>query len=229
MIKRLPRSERPRERLAVVGAEALSDVELLSLVLGCSGVVGSDVVCLARELLFSFKCLQEIGRAEVGELMEVRGIGAAKATRLKAAFELGRRTLSRIPDPGTRIRCSADVARWFRGTMNHLSKEVFWAVGLDSKRQLLGAVRVAEGHLSGVEVHPREAFVPLMRMTAHSAVFVHNHPSGDPEPSQEDIALTQRLVDVGELVGIRVLDHVVVGLAGHMSLVPRRGGADPAR
>lgn len=219
MLRLLPNSEQPRERLVREGPEALSEVELVALVLGSSGARGRDVLEVARELLFRFGLLHEIVRADPAELTQVKGVGDAKAARLRAAFEIGRRAVTSVPGPGAEIRCSADVARWFGGKLAHLTKEVFWAVGVDSKNRLMRAVRVAEGHLCGVEVHPREAFVPLLRMGAVGAVFVHNHPSGDPTPSGEDMALTRRLVEVGELVGVRVLDHVVVGRTGHVSLV----------
>lgn len=217
----IQRDQRPRERLLALGEEALSDQELLALVLGTSGEKGRDVLALARELAGAFQGLAGLEAVAVEQMMKMRGVGMAKACRVKAAFELGRRTSAGRPRAGQPIRDPASVAKWFRVKIGRLPKEVFWSLGLDSKNRVLRPLRVAEGHLSGVEVHPREVFRPLVALGAAATILVHNHPSGDPEPSQEDFALTARLVEVGRLVGIHVLDHVIVGDQGHVSLAER--------
>ena len=208
-----------RERLFSLGARSLSDMELVALVLGSSGLPHVDPLTHSSALLAALGGLGGLSGASLDQLVGLAGVGEAKAARLKAALELGRRAAARVPTPGTPICNGAIVARWFRTTFAHLRKEHFWVVGLDSKNRLIRVVQVAEGHLSGVEVHPREAFSPLLNMSAARAIFVHNHPSGDPEPSGKDIALTRRLVRAGELLGIPVVDHLVVGREGYQSLM----------
>lgn len=201
-----------------LGESVLSDVELVAIVLGSSGLSSKDVLGLSLDLLARFGCLEELEAADINELMLVPGVGLAKAARLKAALELGRRAASRIPPLKTTIQDPSDIATWFRASLGYLSQEVFWVLGLDTRNRLIRAIQMAQGHLSGVEVHPREVFKPLVRMGAASAILVHNHPSGDPRPSREDLELTERLSAVGRLVGISILDHVVVGRQGFVSV-----------
>jgi DNA repair protein RadC len=213
--------QRPRERLFSVGEEALSEGELLAILLGTSGVRGQTVTATADRLLDLFGGAGGLASAEVEELLAAPGVGEARAATIKAALELGRRSVSSRPGRGDTLDSPFAVAKWFRIRLSHLKKEVFWSLGLDSRNRVIRGVRVAEGHLCGVEVHPREAFRPLLSMGAASAIFVHNHPSGDPEPSGTDIALTERLLGAGRLIGIRVLDHLIVGSGGHVSLASR--------
>lgn len=220
-MNRIPVDQRPRERLIALGEEVLSDQELVALLLGCSGDVNRDVLTLAGELSMAFGGLLGLENAEIEELIEMKGVGKAKACRIKAAFELGRRSVVKEVKTGGQLNDPEEVARWFRIKLGRLSKEVFWALGLDTKNRVIRSIRIAEGHLSGVEVHPREVFKPLLSMGAASTILIHNHPSGDPEPSFADKELTQRLATVGKLVGIIVLDHVVVGREGFVSLAER--------
>jgi len=218
LMDHLPASQRPRERLARLGMDVLSDVELLALVLGTSNLKREDVLSLAGRLLSHFGSLRDLGRANIRELQRLRGVGVAKASRLLAAVELGRRAMADRSPQGRVQTGPADVADWFRRELGVLEHEVFWVLGLDVRNRVIQAHRVAEGHSTGVEVHPREVFRSLVRMGAVSTILVHNHPSGNVSPSPQDMELTKRLVAAGALVGIRVLDHLVVGGFGFFSL-----------
>ena len=227
----LPSDLRPRERLRRHGARALADWELVALVLG-QGTRLHDVVRTARALLERFGSVGELALAEPEALARVPGVGPAQAGRLAAALELGARRGVPGPDEPPVIHTAADVYRRFRPVVLGLAQEVFWVVALSVRHRIVREVRVAQGSLSSVEVHPREVFRPLVRLGAAAALLVHNHPSGDPSPSAEDLALTRRLAQVGRVIGIPVLDHVVVCATGHASvaeLVPEALWADPER
>ena len=211
-IKTWPEDERPRERLIKHGAGALSDAQLLAIVLR-SGDAGAKMsaVDLARTLLGSFGGFRALDRASVSELCEVKGIGPAKATEMMAALEIGKRFATEGKGPRTMIRTSSDVAKFYFPTMRDLKKEVFKCVLLDGKNRMMKDVTISEGSLSASVVHPREVFNPAVRESAAAVLFVHNHPSGDPTPSEEDIEVTKQLVEAGKILGIRVLDHVIIG------------------
>jgi DNA repair protein RadC len=149
------------------------------------------------------------------------GIGAVRATLVLAALELGRRATAGRPIRGQRLAGASEVWTYFRGRLAPLSVEEFWAIGLDVRHRVQSETCLARGSLTGVEIHPRDVFRPLIRQGIAAVIFCHNHPSGDPAPSRADIELTSRLRDVGELVGIPVLDHVVVGWEGFVSLAER--------
>ncbi len=202
--------ERPRERMAAAGPEALSSAELVALVLGRGRPAGS-ALALASSLLRRFGSVRALAARSPGELTAEPGIGPARAAALVAALELGRRMAETRLLPGARLGSSGDVFHHYHFRLRDLKRERFLALLLDSKHRLLGEVLVSEGTLTASLVHPREAFAPAIRESAAALVFVHNHPSGDPSPSREDLDLTRRLVAVGELVGIQVLDHVIVG------------------
>lgn len=202
--------ERPRERLTAAGPEALSSAELIALVLG-AGRPGRSALVLASGLLKRFGSLRALAARRPGELTAEPGIGPARAAALVAAVELGRRTAETRLVPGARLGSSGDVFRHYHLRLRDLKRERFLALLLDSKHRLLGEILVSEGTLTASLVHPREAFAVAIRESAAALVFVHNHPSGDPSPSREDLDLTRRLVAVGELVGIQVLDHLVIG------------------
>jgi len=221
-IKDWPEAERPREKLLVRGAEALTDAELLALVLR-TGDAGSETSALdlARLLLRQFESLGGMARAVTSELREVRGIGPAKAAELQAVFELARRFAGRELRPGGRFGSSEEVFQFFHERLRDLKKEVFLALLLDSKNRLIREVRVSEGSLTASIVHPREVFAPVIRESAAAVLFVHNHPSGDPTPSREDLEITSRLREAGELMGVRVLDHVIIGSGRYVSLADR--------
>lgn len=210
--------ERPRERLAVEGADALSADELLSVVLG-TGMAGESALDTARRVIRTRGGLRPLSRARVSELLAVPGLGPARAARVVAAFCLGRRVISALPEPRPVVRGPDDVASFMGPRLVGLGHEAFWVVALTVKNEVLDLLEVGRGTLTGVDVHPREVFRFLTLAQAAAAVVVHNHPSGDPSPSPEDIELTQRLVLAGQLLGIPLLDHVIVAASGHLSII----------
>jgi DNA repair protein RadC len=209
--------EGPRERLRSSGAEALSAAELIALVLR-TGARGRDAVDVARALLARSGGLDRLESAPASDLAAVTGVGAAKAASLIAAFELGRRcACSRLPE-GVALRSPDDVFRSFGARLRRLAQERFIVVLLDGRHRILGEEVVSQGTLTASLVHPREVFRPALRASAAAMILVHNHPSGDPTPSAEDRAVTERLARAGEILGVRVLDHVVVAERGYVSL-----------
>lgn len=215
----LPSSERPRERLIKLGAEALSAQEILALILG-RGIRGESVMVTAQRLLSEFGSPQGIADASIEELSRIRGVGIAKATQIKAAFELSKRLLEDYPDSGARavITNPEDVVKQVRSRLKDKKKEHFLALLLDTRNQLIGIAPISVGSLDTSIVHPREVFKEAISATAASVIFVHNHPSGDPQPSDDDIEVTKRLAEAGEIVGIEVLDHIIVGGRSYISL-----------
>jgi DNA repair protein RadC len=221
-IKDWPQAERPREKLLASGAEALSNAELLALVLRTGDAAsGCSVVDQARQLLARFGSLRALAAANAGELCTTKGIGPAKAAELLAVFELARRFNSEILAPGARYTCADEVFRHYHERLRDRKKEVFLALLLDSKNRVLREVRVSEGSLTASIVHPREVFAPVVRESAAAVLFVHNHPSGDPTPSREDLEITNRLHEIGTLMGVRVLDHIIIGSGRYVSFADR--------
>jgi len=214
-VKDWPEDERPRERLAMHGPGALSDAQLLAIILR-NGRAGRSAVDLGRELLERFGSLAGIEQAGIKEICEVRGIGPAKAAEIKAAIELGRR-YQKPTLAGASFCSSGDVAAYYRPRMKDLKKEMFRCALLDTKNKIIREEVVSVGSLSASIVHPRDTFKAAVRESAATVIFIHNHPSGDIKPSQEDILLTRRLVQAGEVIGIQVLDHIIIGDAGHFS------------
>jgi len=210
-------ANRPRERLVRLGAQALGDAELLAVVLG-HGTRDADALTTASIVVERLGSLSALLGADPVELSRLPGVGPATAARLTAAVELGTRALWQQAGPSPQMRCAQDVHRLLRPAIVGLHKEVFWALALDARHRLLRQLRIAEGSLLSVDVHPREVFRPLIRLGAASTILAHNHPSGDPKPSDHDVNLTRRLREVGLLTGIPVLDHVVVTLADFASL-----------
>lgn len=215
-----PESERPRERLYFNGPTALADAELIAIQLG-SGRRGKDAVEVARELLAAYGSLAEIAGREVLELSRQRGVGRAKAARLAAAFELTRRLRARTPGARTPLGSPAEVYAAFGPLMEDLKREVFRVALLDAQNGLVRDVIISEGTLSASLVHPREVFKPAILESAASVILLHNHPSGDPTPSREDIRLTRQLVECARLLDLRVHDHVVIGRGRFVSLAER--------
>lgn len=195
----------------------MSVPELLAVVLG-TGTRGMSAGALAEAILGSVGGLVPLARAAPRELVSVPGIGSARAARIVAGFHLCRRAIEMQPPAGASVRSPEDVFARLRPRLAGLAQEVFVVLALDVRNVIIDEIEVARGHLCGVDVHPREVFRPLIRRAAAAAVVAHNHPSGDPTPSREDVELTRRLRQVGELVGIPVLDHIVVGAAGYTSL-----------
>jgi DNA repair protein RadC len=222
MDRKPARNEGPRERLQTRGADALSSAELIALLLR-TGTRGSDALDVARALLARTGGLDRLESAPACDLAAVMGVGAAKAASLIAAFELGRRcAASHLPE-GAALRSPEDVFRHFGARLRRLAQERFVVVYLDGRHRVLGEEMVSQGTLTASLVHPREVFRPALRASAAAVILVHNHPSGDPTPSAEDRAVTERLARAGEILGVRVLDHVVVAERGYVSL--REDGA----
>jgi DNA repair protein RadC len=217
-IKGWPEEERPRERLLKNGPQSLSDAHLLAVILR-TGDGGKSAVDLGIEMINSFEGLAGIENATVGEILKIKGIGSAKAAQVKAAFELGRRLAEEPRRKGPAFLSGKDVFGHYRHRLRDLKKEVFHCVLLDVKNKVLKELRASEGTLTNSLIHPREAFRDAIRESAASVIFVHNHPSGDPSPSQEDIRITERLVEAGDIVGIKVLDHVIIGEENYSSMM----------
>ncbi len=214
----LPISERPRERLLKFGAESLSAQEILALILG-RGIAGESVMVTAQRLLSRFGSLKGIASASIEELSQVRGIGLAKAAQFKAALELANRleAYSEASDKPV-VKMPEDVANLVRGRLKGKKREHFLAILLDSRSRLIKVSEISVGSLDTSIVHPREAFKEAISASAASVIFVHNHPSGDPTASEDDIELSKRLIQAGEIMGIDVLDHIIIGGKDYLSL-----------
>jgi DNA repair protein RadC len=214
----LPPAERPRERLLKFGAEALSSQEVLALVLG-RGIRGESVLVIAQNLLANFGSLRNIANASITELSKIKGIGLAKAAQIKAAFELGKR-LENPSDqsPKEKVKCPEDAIKMVKNKLKGKKKEHFIVLSLDTRNHPIDTQTVSIGSLDSSIVHPREVFKEAISSCAASVIFIHNHPSGDPEPSEEDIKLTRRLVEAGTILGIEVLDHIIVCDSEYLSM-----------
>ena len=211
-----PQTERPRERLLAKGPEALSDANLLAILLR-TGRRDASAVQVALELLDRMGGLGGLAVCGTDELCTIPGIGPAKAAQLKAALALGRRSLAAPLSTGTRISSSADLYKHFHPLLREVKHELFKVVLLDAKNVVIREVTVSEGSLTLSIVHPREVFALAVRESAAAVILLHNHPSGDPTPSGEDRQLTSRLVEAGRLLGIRVVDHVILGDGRYVS------------
>jgi len=216
-MKQMPLQERPRERLLRAGPEALSSAELVSIILG-TGVRGETALSLAGTVLRVFGGLRGIAAASTRDLAGHKGIGPAKAVRLKAAIELGRRIMTLEPEELLQVNGPRDVAGLLMGEMRYLDREHFKVVLLNAKHRVMDVVTVSVGCLDSSLVHPREVFKECLRRNSACIILVHNHPSGDPTPSAEDIAITRRLTSSGLILGIDVLDHIIVGDNRYSSL-----------
>jgi DNA repair protein RadC len=218
-IKQWPEDERPRERLLAHGAVTLSDAHLIAILLR-TGAGGQSALDLAMELLSVFGSLKE--QATVRDISSVRGIGAAKAAQLKAAAELGRRMFRDAVPKGQAFTSGKDVYSFMYAKVRGLKQEIFFCLLLDAKNRLIKEANdITKGTLTSSPIHPREAFREAIKEAAASVIFVHNHPSGDPSPSRDDILITEKLATAGDTVGIKVLDHIIVADNGFTSMLEK--------
>ena len=210
-IKLLPENERPIEKAVNKGIGTLSNSEILALIIH-TGTRDSSAIHLAEEILaICPEGLSGLGSCTLEDLTAVTGIGKAKACNILAAIELGKRIATTRDDDKFSIESSEDVANLFMEDLRYEKKEHFKTVLVNSKGDVIAIDNVSIGELSSTVVHPREVFSQAVKKSAAGIIFVHNHPSGDPTPSDEDVATTRRLTEGGELLGIRVLDHIIIG------------------
>ncbi|WP_026671470.1 RadC family protein [Alkalihalobacterium bogoriense] len=217
MIRDVPVSERPRERLIHDGARFLSNQELLAIMLR-SGTKQESVLQLAQRVLQAFDGLALLKEATIQELVQIRGIGMAKAVEICAALELGRRISNLQTEERVIIRSPEDVARYVMEDMRSLTQEHFVCLYLNTKNHVIHRQTVFIGSLNASLVHPREVYKEAFRRSAASIICLHNHPSGDPGPSREDIEVTKRLNECGKLLGIELMDHIIIGDRKFVSL-----------
>jgi DNA repair protein RadC len=213
----LPEPERPRERLKRLGPGNLSAQELLSVLLGNGS--GESVTVLCQRLLDEFSDVKGIASASIEELCNVKGVGLARACQLKAAFELGTRWDGALRGKARNIvKTPEEAYAILKGRSRAQNKEHFWAILLDTRNQEIKTIEVSVGSLDSSIVHPRELFKDAIAASASSVIVAHNHPSGNPEASQDDIKLSRRLVEVGRIMGIEIVDHIIIGNGTFISL-----------
>jgi DNA repair protein RadC len=219
-IKDWPEDERPRERLLRYGADDLSTAQLMAIILRTGGK-NKSALELSREILSEFSCLKEIEDASTAEFSAFKGMGTAKIAQLKSAFELGKRLIVDNQGKKNRNQClknSHQVYEHYMPKFFGLKKERFLCLLLDSKNRVFRETVISEGSLTSSPVHPREVFRYAIKEAAASVIFIHNHPSGDPAPSGDDIEITKRLVETGKIIGIHVLDHIIIGDGKYLSV-----------
>jgi DNA repair protein RadC len=219
-IKELPSSERPRERLLKYGASNLSTSELLAIVLR-SGIQKENALRLAQRLLTDHRNLAGLARAEPAELTTTRGIGDAKVAEIKAALELGKRLQVEAPEERAQVRSPADAANLLIPEMSLLEQEELYVLLLDTKNRVLDRHMIAMGSLNVTHIQVAELFKKAIRTNAPAIILAHNHPSGDPTPSPDDVAVTKQIVEAGKVLDVEVLDHLVIGGQRFVSLKER--------
>ncbi len=215
-IKELPVDMRPREKMLAKGEEYLTEAELLAILLG-SGTSKLSAIELAQHLLQKYDGLRLFKTLTIQEMLEHEGIGLAKAARIRAAAELGRR-LALMSNQQQQIKSPEDVKNYVMEDMRYYDREHFKCLYLNRKNQVISLETISIGGLANSLVHPREVFKPAVKRSAAAVILIHNHPSGDPTPSKEDINITKRLIESGKLLGIEVLDHVIIGDGRYVSL-----------
>ena len=220
-IREMPSEDRPREKMVKLGPGALTDSELLAILLR-TGIKGENVVALSQRLLTDFGGLTGLSRVPMSELCELRGVGEAKAAQLKAALEIGRRLLLAEPDQRLQVRSPGDLANPLILEMSGLEQENLKLVMLDNKNRVLRMQTVYVGTINSSQVRIGEVFREAIRQNAASIIVAHNHPSGDPTPSPEDVRVTEEMIEAGKLLEIELLDHLVIGHQRFVSLRERR-------
>ncbi|MCK4359059.1 MAG: DNA repair protein RadC [Candidatus Cloacimonetes bacterium] len=208
-VRDLPVEERPRERLQKVGADNLSTQELLALIIEKGGR-GQTVLTVAQNLLAHFGNLNNMKNASIEELKQVKGIGFATACKLQAAFKLGEKAEIQITKYGEKIEGPESVFKLLQNEIGNKKKESFYILSLTTRNNLIGVDKVSTGTLSASLAHPREVFLPAIKNSASTVIIVHNHPSGDTQPSEDDLDITKRLIEAGKILGIDVVDHIII-------------------
>jgi DNA repair protein RadC len=216
-IKDLPEDERPREKIVKYGSSILSNAELLAILIR-TGNKENSAIDLARNVLSSYGGLKFLAECTLDELRELKGIGMAKACEIKAAVELAKRLSTSNEGPKHYIRHPRDCSNLLMESMRYLKKEYFKIVLLTTKHQVISVEEISVGSLNSSIVHPREVFSTAIKKNCAAIILAHNHPSGDPSPSNEDIKITQRLIEGGKILGIEVLDHIIIGDGKFISL-----------
>lgn len=217
LIRDIPDDDRPRERFIKHGPESLSNHELIAILIQ-TGSKNESVLTLANRLLAHFDGLRLLKDASLDELKTLNGIGTAKAIQLLAAIELGRRVSNLAYSDRYCVRSPEDAAKYMMNEMRFLSQEHFVCLYLNTKNQVMHKQTIFIGSLNASIVHPREVYKEAFRRSAASIICLHNHPSGDPSPSREDIEVTKRLVECGKIIGIDLLDHIIIGENKFVSL-----------
>jgi len=224
-INKWPQDERPREKLIKKGPEYLSDCELLAIILR-TGVGNSkerfSALDLAKKILAEYGSLKNLLDLSLSEFLKINGIGRAKAAQVMAALELGKRAVSEKSGNNISFRCSEEVANYYIPLLKDLKKEQFRVLLLDIKNKVIKEVLISQGSLTSSIVHPREVIKPAVKESAASVIFIHNHPSGDPEPSVDDMEITDRLCKSFSIMGIGVLDHIIVAEGGYFSFKQKK-------
>lgn len=216
-LKDVPREERPRERMLRYGSSVLSNAELLAILLR-TGTYAESAIGLAGRVLSESNGLRSLGEMSTEQLMQIKGIGEAKALQIQAGVELGRRIAGSTRSDAVIIRTPQDVTQLLTEELRYLTKEHFVCLFLNTKNHVIGQETLSIGSLNASIVHPREVFQAAIKRNSAAIVCAHNHPSGDPTPSPQDIEITKRLVEAGEIIGIDVLDHIIIGDKGYISL-----------
>jgi len=209
-VKDWPDDERPRERLVKYGVDYLTDAELLGIIL-FNGYQGKTSVDIAKELLLKSGGLRKLNSLSFSETSSVKGIGLAKFAQIKAALEMGKRLLRETSSPKKKIHNAVDLVDYYGPNMRDLKKEIFKIILLDVKNKIIRDIDVSVGSLTESIVHPREVLKEIIKESAASVIFLHNHPSGESNPSKNDIDITERLAEACNLIGVKVLDHIILG------------------
>lgn len=217
-INDLPLADRPYEKLSMRGSASLTEAELLAIII-CSGHQKMSAIELAQDIVSTHETLSEIRRLSIEELRKFKGIGFSKAVRIKAAFELGRRAeYQQKTELNPQILCSKDAISIMEQDLVSLEQEEFHVLLLDVKGRLIKRVQVARGGLNSTALYPREIFRQALKANAAAMILCHNHPSGDAKPSTQDIQASMRLIEMGEHLGVKVLDHIIIASKGSSSL-----------
>jgi len=217
-IKDLPEDERPREKLYKYGARVLSNSELLAIIIRTGNRENTSIEISQRLLALDNEGIGFLSKASLEELTAIKGVGKCKAAQILSAVELGKRISVSIEKDKLKISSPMDVANLMIEEMKYFKKEYFKIIMLDTKNQVISIEDISMGSLNASIVHPREVFIGAIKRSSASIILVHNHPSGDPTPSKEDINITKRLSEAGDILGIKILDHLIVAESKYVSL-----------